>query len=173
MSTSSPLSLWEHEALLYRTKTFEYNRYHMDHPDVKGILRLATIPVDVIRVDKSKVQPGFVIDDGGSEYIVSTNTTVMFVNRGEKKTPTNNAEDASTSKKVSILQYVVKEQTDEPWCEYVVQDRPGELLRIRTILTDVYYYPGVITSIGDPFIRARHATSIAVTDNVAAESGMT
>ena len=172
MPSSAPVSLWEHEALLHRTKTFEYSRYHVDHPDARGILRLATIPADVLRADKSKARPGFAID-GDGEYIVTTSTTVMFVNRGEKKTPTENAGDASSRKKASILQYLVKEQTDEPWCEYVVQDRPGELLRIRTILTDVYYYPGVITSIGDPLIRARHTTSVAVTDNIAAESGTT
>ena len=70
--------------MLYRTKTFEYNRYHIDHPDVKGILRLATVPVDVIRVDKSRVPQGFTLADD-NEYIVSTTTAVMFVNRGEKK----------------------------------------------------------------------------------------
>lgn len=79
----------------------------------------------------------------------------------------------SSHKKISVLQYAVTEQTDEPWCEYVVKDRPGELLRIRTILTDVYYYPGLITSIGDPYLTAKHTVSIAVTDNAAPESGMT
>lgn len=157
---------------MYRTKTFEYNRYHIDHPDVEGVLRLATIPVDVLRMDKSKVPQGFVIEDN-NKYIVSTNTTVMFVNRGKKKTPTTIDGELSSHRKVSILPYSVKEHADEPWCEYVVQDRPKELLRIRTILTDVYYYPDIITSIGDPCISANHSVSIAVTDNVAPESGMT
>ena len=157
---------------MYRTKTFEYNRYHIDHPDVKGVLRLATIPVDVIRMDKSKIPEGFVVEDG-NEYIVSTSTTIMFVNWGKKKMPTEITGKLSSHKKVSILQYSIKEQADEPWCEYVVQDRPSELLRIRTILTDVYYYPDIITSIGDPCMTTKHSINIAVTDNIAPESGMT
>lgn len=172
MHPASPLNLWEHEALLYQTKTFEYNRYPIDHPDVKGILRLATMPVDVIRVDKSRVPQGFTPADD-NEYIVSTTTAVMFVNRGEKKTPTEITDDMSSHKMISVLQYAVTKQTDEPWCECVVQDRPGELLRIRTILTDAYYYPGLIASIGGPYLTARHTVSIAVTDNAAPESGVT
>lgn len=172
MPSPAPIDLWEHKALLYRTKTFEYNRYYIDHPDVKGILRLATIPVDVIRIDKSKVPQGLVTEES-NEYIVSTSTTIMFVNRGKKKAPTETSDDLSSHKKVSVLQYSVKEQTDEPWCEYVVQDRPGELLRIRTILTDVYYYPDIVTRIGDPCMTAKHSISIAVTDSAAPESGTT
>ena len=85
----------------------------MDHSDVKGVLRLATIPVDVLRVDKSKVPLGFAAGNN-NDYIVSTNTTVMFVNRGEKKTPTEIAGELSSHKKVSILPYSIKEHADEP-----------------------------------------------------------
>ena len=38
----------------------------------------------------------------------------MFVNRGEKKTPTEIAGELSSHKKVSILPYSIKEHADEP-----------------------------------------------------------
>ena len=37
MSYASPPNLWEYPSLLYRTKSFELNRYYIEHPVVHGL----------------------------------------------------------------------------------------------------------------------------------------
>ena len=54
----------------------------------------------------------------------------------------------------------------------MVQDGPPKTLRVKTVLTDVSYYPDFDTPAGDPLIEARHSPNILVTSCVAPESGL-
>lgn len=171
MSSIPPLDLWEYPSLLYRTKSFEFNRYYIEHSHVRGVLNIANIPVNILSVDAGKLPSGFVITDD-NRYVVGTTDIVAFVNKGTKKMPTTTSH-AQPRKKVGLLDYIVKERTDEPWNEYVVQDSHNKLLRIRTILTDVSYYDDEINHLGDPVLETKQAVTIAVTNKPSPESGMT
>lgn len=168
------VNLWELPALLYRTKIFEMNRYVISHGKVDGILRVANIPTDILKVDKSKLPVG-VSANVNNELIFGSTPVVTFANRAKKRPPRLPPDSArvQSSEKVGLVDYIVHEQSHKPWNEYVVQDTPPKILRVRTVLTDVFYYPDFDTPVGDPLIEVRHNPNIAVTDNVAPESGLT
>lgn len=172
--SSHNIDLWKLPALLYRTKKFEMSRYIIDNGPVNGVLRVANIPTDILKVDMSKIPAGSAINVE-NELILSTVPVVAFLNRGKKREPKAplNPAQIQSSKKIGLVDYIVQEQSHEPWNEYVVQDDPPKTLRIRTVLTDVYYYPDFDTPIGDPLIEARHNPNIAVTSTTAPESGLT
>ena len=71
MSHFQPPNLWEHPSLLYRTKSFEFNRYYIEHPSVHGVLNIASIPVNILSADPNKLPPGVVVTDD-NRYIVGT-----------------------------------------------------------------------------------------------------
>ena len=165
--------MWEFPSLLYRTKSFELNRYYIEHPVVHGILNIASIPVNILSAVTDKLPPDVVITDD-NRYIVGTTDIVAFVNKNAKSEPTPpDLHGTRSSKKTGLLDYIVKEQTDEPWNEYVVQDSHNKLLRIRTILTDVSYYDDVVNHMGDPALETKQSVTIAVTNKASPESGMT
>lgn len=168
------LDLWELPALLYRTKKFEMSRYVINHGEVNGVLRIANIPTDILKADQNK-PPASGLINIDQELILSTVPVVTFLNRGKKRRPRlpNNPNQIKTSRKVGLVDYIVQEQSNEPWNEYVVQDDPPKILRIKTVLTDVYYYPDFDTPIGDPIIGAMHNPNIGVTSNTVPESGLT
>ncbi len=165
--------LWEFPSLLYRTKSFEFNRYYIDHPVVQGVLNIASIPVNILSAVTDKLPPDVVITDD-NRYIVGTTDIVAFVNKNPKKRPTPpDRQQIHSAKKTGLVDYIVKEQTDEPWNEYIVQDSHDNLLRIRTILTDVIYYDDIVNHLGDPLIETKQSVTIAVTSKASPESGMT
>ena len=172
MSSIPPLDLWEYPSLLYRTKVFEFNRYYIEHSHVRGVLNIANIPVNILSVDTDKLPPGVVIPDD-NRYVVGTTDIVAFVNKEAKKKPTPPTSYTQPRKKSGLLDYIVKERTDEPWNEYVVQDSHNKLLRIRTILTDVSYYEDEVNHLGDPVLETKQSVTIAVTNKPSPESGMT
>ena len=79
------VNLWELPALLYRTKIFEMNRYVISHGKVDGILRVANIPTDILKVDKSKLPVG-VSANVNNELIFGSTPVVTFANRAKKTT---------------------------------------------------------------------------------------
>ena len=173
MSYASPPNLWEYPSLLYRTKSFELNRYYIEHPVVHGFLNMASIPVNILSVVPDKLPPDVVIADD-NRYIVTSTAIVSFVNKNAKRPPTpTGRQQAHSAKKTGLLDYIIKEQTDEPWNEYVVQDSHNKLLRMRTILTDVSYYDDIVDRMGDPLLETKQTVAVAVTSKASPESGMT
>ena len=168
------INLWELPALLYRTKKFEMNRYVINHGKVNGVLRVANVPTDILKIDKSKIPAGVQIN-ASNELIFGSTPVVMFMNRSEKRNPRIPSSQAQlqSSEKIGLVDYIVQEQSYEPWNEYVVQDDPPKTLRVKTVLTDVFYYPDFDTPIGDPLIETLHNPNISVTSGVAPESGLT
>lgn len=142
--------MWEFPSLLYRTKSFELDRYYIAHPVVNGILNIASIPVNILSAVTDKLPHDVVITDD-NRYIVVTTDIVTFVNKSAKKQPTSpDRRETGSARKTGLFDYIVKEQTDEPWNEYVVQDSHSKLLRIRTILTDVSSCDDVVNHLGIP-----------------------
>ena len=45
------------ESLPFRIKKFDYNRYYIDHPSIKGILNLANIVNNVGKVPDALIPP--------------------------------------------------------------------------------------------------------------------
>lgn len=166
------IDLWKLPALLYRTKKFEMSRYVINHGSVNGVLRVANIPTDIVKTD-NKIPAGVRINEDPG-LILSSVPVVTFLNRGNKRSPRlPNPAQLQSSEKVGLVNYILQEQSHEPWNEYVVQDDPPKILRVKTILTDIYYYPNFDTPIGDPLIEVRHNPNIAVMSSTTPESGLT
>ncbi len=172
--SSANINLWELPALLYRTKKFEMNRYVISHGKVDGVLRVANIPTDILKIDKSKVPEGVLIN-ADNDLILGSTPVVTFANRAEKRRPRPppGPSQLQSSEKMDLMDYIIDEQSHEPWNEYVVQDDPPKTLRVKTVLTGVFYYPDFDTPVGDPLIEALHSPNISVAANIAPESGLT
>lgn len=159
--------------MLYRTKSFELNRYYIEHPVVHGFLNIASIPISILSAVPDKLPPDVVVADD-DRYIVGTADIASFVNKNAKRQPTPvERQQAQSARKTGLLDYIIKEQTDEPWNEYVVQDSHNKLLRLRTILTDVSYYDDIVNHMGDPLLETKQTVAVAVTSKASPESGMT
>ena len=118
--------------------------------------------------------PAGVPVNASNELIIGSTPVVTFVNRSEKRRPGPPPSPAQlqSSQKIGLVDCIVQEQSREPWNEHAAQDGPPKALRVKTVLTDVSYYPDFDTPSGGPLIEARHSPSIPVTSGVAPESGL-
>ena len=100
-------------------------------------------------------------------------TIATFMNRSEKKPPRLPSSQArpQSSEKIGLASCVVREQSHEPWNEYVVQDDPTKTLRVKTVLTDVLHYPDFDTPVGDPIVEALRDPRISVTTTLPPNPG--
>ena len=99
---------------------------------------------------------------------------VTFVNKTKKKPPSSHdRRQGQPVKKTGLFDYIVEEQTHEPWNEYVIQDGRNRSLRVRTILTDVSYYDDIVDPMGDPVLETKRIYTTVVTTKASSESGMT
>lgn len=53
-SFSIPITPKDTVSLLFRIKKFEFNRYKIEHPTVKGFLRVANLPINILNLIESK-----------------------------------------------------------------------------------------------------------------------
>ena len=172
MSIRIPLK--DTESLLFRVKKFEYNSYRIDHTIVKGILRVANIPTDILRIPDDQFPASADIQEE-QKHVVLYQSIVSFTNRGDKQEPSNpqpQKNDFDNSKRKELTNYLQDEQTFEPWNEYVIQGENPKLLRARTVLSKAVWYPDFINKIGDPYIWAYHNTTLSVSDDPTPEIGM-
>jgi len=161
-------------SLLFRVKKFEYNTYYIKHSQVEGVLRVANIPTDIMLIPDDKFPPGVDIPDE-QKYIMGYHTIVAFTNHKDKQEPSEIPKPIELKKrrKMELTNYMVQEQTFEPWNEYVIQGSNPKLLKTRTILAKVEWYPDITNKLGDPYIWANHATTVAVSSTDVPESGLT
>lgn len=173
MSTNIPAD--KVESLPFRIKKFDYNRYYIDHPSIKGILNLGNIVNNVGKVDESMIPPNQMPPEGiavglGFQAIVS------FTNQGEKHTPSSKLptpQELAKAKKLELTNYIVNEENYEPWNEYVLAgNNPPKLLKTRTILVKVEWVIDCYNNLGDPYLWANHNTSHSISDVDSPESGM-
>ncbi len=164
------------DSILFKVKKFEYNMYKIEHPSVKGFLRVANIPINILKVRDEKFAnvPNMVNIPDHMRYFISYHPMVGYVNQGEKIKSAKRWQPQfiNSSKKQDLFSYIIKEQTDEPWNEYVLQGETPVMLRTKTTLNTAYLYPEYSNDLGDPIIHAIHNTSISVSVDSNAEAGM-
>ena len=157
---------------LFRIKKLQYNTYEIDHPQVKGTLRLMYIPTNIMQVPEEKIPPQQRISDDPT-FMVGGHMIVAFSNREEKKEPTASIkqEDMKKAKKMELTSYII-EQSFEPWNEFVIQGDPPIILKRRTILSKLEWYVDYTNQLGDPHLWAAHNTTDSVSKSVVGDSGL-
>jgi len=162
------------ESLPFRIKKFDYNRYYIDHPTIKGILNVGNIVNNVGKVPDSLIPP----DKMPSEGMVvglSFQAIVSFTNQGDKHTASKELptpQKVVKMKKQELTSYIVEEENYEPWNQYVLVGEPPKLLKTRTILIKVEWIIDCYNNLGDPYLLVNHNTSHSVSDTDSPESGM-
>jgi len=174
---SNPIRIVPEEttALIFRIKKFQYNSYFIDHPTVKGILRVGNIPTDILKIPETKIPPDVDVEEE-AKYILGYQSVVAFTNQNKKKNPSEKQPDRNELKKLrkmELTNYLIQEQTFEPWNEFVIQGTIPKLLKTRTILGKIQWYPDVINRLGDPSIWAFHNTNFTIGEDTSPEGGMT
>jgi len=174
MSGSIRINANETEPCVFRIKTFDYNSYRIDHPQIQGVLRLASIPTDIMKVPDEKFPPDADVPDE-AKYVLGYQTIVGFTNTGEKKTPTvgnmPQRKELKKAKKMELTSYITQSSVSEPWNEYVISGADPKLLKTKTILSKLEWYIGITNRLGDPYLWANSNTTINVSDNPIPEVG--
>lgn len=158
---------------LFKIRKLQFNTYEIDHPEIKGQLRLITIPVNLYEVPKSQLPPN--ANTGGLPvFMVGSQSIAGFSNKGKRYTPNpQTQENMGKAPRIDLTNFVVQEQTFEPWNEFVIQGKPPLIVKLRTILTCVEWFQGLTNPVGDPALNAlsdvTHSVSVAPTG----EAGMT
>lgn len=160
-------------SLEFRIKKLDYNKYYINHSEVKGVLYLANVvtnigevPIDMIpKKQRTSNEP---------PVGVSYQPIVAFINKGKKSAPTEmpTHEELIDKKKVDLTDFITHEEDVEPWNEYVIQGDPPRILKTRSILNKAQWVVDVYNNLGDPYILANHSTTYSVSVKNAPESGM-
>lgn len=175
-SFSIPITPKDIDSLLFRIKKFEYNKYKIEHPIVKGFLRVANMPTNIFKIkDEALVRiPNNMNIPTNAKYLISYQGIVGFDNRGEKKKSKQpwRREYINSKPKQDLFSYINIEQTSEPWNEFVIQGENPILVRTKTILTNAFLYIDYYNNQEDPIIHALHNTSISISEEPNAEIGL-
>jgi len=157
---------------LFRIKKLQYNTYELDHPQVKGTLRLMNIPTNIMQVPEEKIPQQQRISDDPT-FMVGGQMIISFTNKGDKKEPTATLErkDMKKAKKMELTSYI-QEQSFEPWNEFVIQGDPPIILKRKTILSKLVWYVDYTNQLGDPYLWAAHNTTDSVSKSAAGDSGL-
>lgn len=162
------------KSLLFRVKKFDYNSYFIKHQQVEGVLRIANIPTDIMLIPDDKFPPNVdVLEE--QKYIMGYHSIVAFTNHKDKNEPSELPKSSELKKrrKMELTNYMIQERTFEPWNEYVIQGSNPKLLKTRTILAKIEWYPDITNRLGDPYIWANHNTTFSVSSTDIPESGLT
>ena len=158
---------------LFKIKKLQYNTYEIDHSEIKGTLRLLNMPNNIMEVPE-KFVPLEQRHPDTPAFIVGSQTIVAFTSRGKKKEPSlklpgkNEMRDA---KRVDLTSFIL-DQPFEPWNEFIIQGDPPILLKQRTILAKLDWYPEYNNQLGDPYLWANHSTTQSSSVATTGESGM-
>jgi hypothetical protein len=158
---------------LFRVKKLQFSTYQVDHPEVKGQLRVMGVPANILEVPKDQVPQG-AIPAGTTAYVIAFQGVVAFANQGTKRTPSAQItpEDFQKARKEEITTYA-QDSASEPWNEFVLGGNPPTIVRTRTILTRLDWLPDLTDQFGGPVLSANHNTTQSVSGSDASEAGMT
>jgi len=162
------------EPLPFRIKKFDYNRYYIDHSTIKGILNLGNVVNAVGKVPDSMIPPNQVPPEGIA-IGVGYQAIVSFTNQGTKHDPSPELptpQEITKAEKSELTNYIINENSFEPWNEYVLVGNPPKLMKTKTILMKVEWVVGHYNNLGDPYLWVNHNTSHTISDVDAPESGM-
>lgn len=156
----------------FKVKKLQYNTYEIDHPQVKGQLRLIAIPTHIIEVPKD-VLPPMNPPTNLPEFMIGTQGIAAFSNSyTNKKINLMPPNALTTAKKIEITNFVV-DQGFEPWNEFIVEGTPPILIKTRTILSKLEWYDEYTDEFGAPSLFANHNTTHSASLATMGESGMT
>lgn len=154
----------------FRIKKFDYSRYYIDSPEVKGILCLVDVVANVGRVPANIIPPNQ-IPPGEVPIGMGTTAIVSFTNQGDKHSPTPQGQMAGKPKS-ELTDYIIADRNHEPWNEYTLGTQPVLLLKTRTILSKAEWIKDCYNSLGDPVITVKQSTVHTFSNRSAPEGGM-
>ena len=142
----------------FKFQKIAWSLYEVDHKEVKGILRVLAVPINIFEVPL----PPEMLPPGNPAPIFgwTTQAVVSFKNLGKKGPPnpqTITQEDYLKSKIEDITSSVTTQ--DEPFNEYIIGGNPALLLRAKTVLTKAEWIVGQTNVFGDPALWVNHDTS--------------
>ena len=145
----------------FRILKVEWSIYDIDHPDVKGTIRLVGIPSNIYQV------PGNLLPDGalGPVFTLVTQGIVGFANLG-KKGPNDSRpityDEYPKLPKEDITSYA--HARDVPLNEFLVEGSPPLLVRTKTVLMKAELVKDRYDAFGDPQVLVTHNTSHSVSE---------
>jgi len=160
-------------SLEFRIKKLGYNKYQINHSEIKGVLYLANIVTNVGEVPVDMI-PEKQRTSNEPPIGLSYQPIVSFINRGKKSSPTETPtrKELIDKEKLDLTDFIIHEEDVEPWNEYVIQGDPPRILKTRSILNKVQWVVNVYNNLGDPYILANHSTTYSVSVKSSAESGL-
>ena len=152
--------------LPFRVEKFDYNRYYIDHPVIKGVLNVGNLLNNVGKIPDDMIPPNKMPPEG-IVVGLSFQSVVSFTNYGErhvgsKKLPL--PQEMAKMKKQELTNYLVQEENHEPWNHYVLSNAPQKLLKTRTMLLKVEWLVDYYNNLGDPYLLVNHNTSHSISN---------
>jgi hypothetical protein len=136
--------------------------YEVDHPNLKGTLRVLAIPSNIFEVPANLLPP-----DAPKQpvYALVTQGVIGFNNAG-KKGPSNpvalTPNEYISSPKTDVTSSTTPR--DEPLNEFVVAGNPPWLVRTKTVLLKAEVITDRYNAYGDPHVGITHNTSHSIAE---------
>jgi hypothetical protein len=145
----------------------EWSVYDIDHPKVRGSIRLAGIPSNIYEVPRK----GRRARKLGPIFTLAIQGVVGFTNQGEKG-PSDprpiTSEEYPKLAKEDITSYA--HPRAEPLNEFLVEALPPLLVRTKTVLIKVELVKDRYDAFGDPQVLVYHNTTHSVSESRSDES---
>lgn len=158
---------------LFKIKKLQFNTYEIDHSEIKGTLRLINIPSNIMEIPEKLIPPQ-ARNPGLPNLMTGNQTIVAFSNKGKKKESSlklPNRQEMISAKREDLTSFII-DNPFEPWNEFLIQGNPPILLKTRTILAKLEWFPEYVNKLGDPYLWANHNTTDSVSITKTGESGM-
>jgi len=160
---SLPLEPSKFTDLNFVIKKIAWSIYEVNHPIVKGTLRLLAVPTNILEIPQQFLP----LDAKTPILAMNTQGIVGFINEG-KKGPIGkpmSPQEFDLAPREDITSYVVTR--DEPFNEYVAarREKAPILVRTKTILLKAQILKDKYNVFGDPVIWVDHNTSHSVTES--------
>ena len=145
----------------FRILKVEWSVYDIDHPNVKGTIRLAGIPSNIYEVPQDLLHAGTL----GPVLTLVIQGIVGFSNegrKGESDPRAITAEEYPKLPKEDITFYA--HARDEPLNEFLVAGNPPLLVQTKTVLMKTELVKNRYDAFGDPQVMVTHHTSHSVSE---------
>jgi hypothetical protein len=149
----------------------QFNSYEVDHPSLKGQLKLLSIPTNILEVPRDSLTRSSTSDLPA--FVIGTQAIVSFTSQKEKsvlRVPIKS--DIDSAKKVDVTSFII-DPPYEPWNEFILEGSPPMMVRTKTVLTKLQWIEGYTDQVGGPSLWAQHNTTHSVSSSQTGEAGMT
>lgn len=150
----------------FRILKIEWSIYDIDHPDVKGTIRLVGIPSNIYEVPGKDLPAGTL----GPVFTLVIQGIVGFANQGRKGPSDPRAitpDEYPKLPKEDVTSYA--HARDEPLNQFLVGGSPPLLVRTKTVLMKAELVKDRYDAFGDPQVIVTHHTSHSVSEYEAGE----